>query len=347
MPPAPMPTATSVEDAFRPAFQEIARRRANAGNAIRVGETAHFAREQGKAASRLPFALPGQEHVLVTMGTNVLAPRPLDATRPAFRVYGAFATREEALEHAPFVAQADPHCSLVLLPRNEWALLPQTEASRDDPEERARRLAKRLAAHRDARTEASAEFERAVRERAERPPPKADESEWVEEEDGTREAEAIVYPPPRRLRAGAEVRGQTHLAMCAIPDPLGGECLVKVLGCFESAADADAWIRDQGSRVITDEDIVVAPTCEWLYPNSSKDGARGPGAARYRNDELQRIMDAAARNPQVVRDYKEWKAEQDRLKAEEDRLKAEEEAAAEAGDDAPVPEGGDDAPASN
>jgi hypothetical protein len=37
----------------------------------------------------------------------------------------------------------------------------------------------------------------------------------------------------------------------------------------------------------------------------------------YRNDELQRIMDAAEKNPKAVRDYKTWKAEQERKTLED------------------------------
>ena len=117
--------------------------------------------------------------------------------------------------------------------------------------------------------------------------------------------------------------------MSILPDTLVGERLVRLLGCFESNAEAESWVRDVGARTITDHDIVTAPTCEWLYPNGET-----RVRTHYRMDELQRIMDAAERNPQAVRDYKTWKAEQDRLKAEEDRAKADAESSAEESGDA-------------
>ena len=132
-----------------------------------------------------------------------------------------------------------------------------------------------------------------MRDGVERPAPRAEPEEDDEE---TREAEELVYPPPRRLRVGAEVRGQTHVALTVLRDPEGGECLVRVLGCFASAADADAWSRNVGTRAVTESDTHVASTCEWLYPN-----AEPRGREHYRVDELQRIMDAAARNPVAVR----------------------------------------------
>lgn len=306
------PSITSIEDAYKPAFQEIARRAGVARTGACREETSHF--ERSADAARTPFLLPEQDYILLSLGTAVLAPRPLDVSRPCVRVYGAFGSYDDALAHADVVRGVDAACSLVVAPRNEWLLLPQTEAARDDPEERARRLEKRLAAHYAARSASDAEFERVVREHAERPAP---QEVPVEDEDAreTREAEGIVYPPPRRLRAGAEVRGQNAVALCVVPDSVGGECLLKVLGCFETAAEADAWARNVASRRVTEDDIVVAPACEWCYPNAAH--ARS-GSDHYRSDELQRIMDAAARNPQAVRDYKEWKREQDERKALEE-----------------------------
>ena len=74
-----------------------------------------------------------------------------------------------------------------------------------------------------------------------------------------------------------------------------------MLGCFESTSDADWWIRDVASRGLT-EDVLTAPTCRWLFPN----GAARATTAKYRVGELQRIMDASARNASNVVSYKEW-----------------------------------------
>jgi len=300
---------TSAEDVFRPAFEEISRRQTAtlAGN-TEFAETTYFARD-GEATQ--PYVLPGQNFVLVTMGTNVLAPRPLDPTRPALRVYGAFDTKEEAREHAVVIASLDATCSLAVVPAREWFLLPQNEACRDDPEVRARRTAARLDLWRARKAEEHDEFERRVRERDGAPPEAAATDEATatitEREDGTTEAEELVYRAPRRLRTGGEVRGQGYAALSVIPDDVVGECLVNVHGLFESASEADRWSRNVATRHVTDTDVVTAPACEWVYPNGTTDGT----TTHYRNDELQRIMDAAERNPRAVQDYKEWMAQQD------------------------------------
>ena len=303
---------TSVEDAYRPAFREIARRSESARELRDAGDaTAYFKRSSD--ALDLPFQTQDQAFALVSMGTSVLAPRPLDPLFPALRIYGAFATREEAAEHAALVREADAACSLVVVPMHTWALMPQTQLSRDDPVERERVCEVKLAACVKQRTEDTTAFDRAVQDHVERPlptpPPAGDDDE-------TREAEALVYPPPRRLRGGAEVRGQSAVALCVVPDAVAGEVLFKVLGCFETTADAENWARNVGTREVTLDDVHVARTCDWIYPN----GEVRPASTQYRVEELQRIMDAAEKQPRQVKEYKQWKAEQDELA----RVRAEE-----------------------
>lgn len=296
---------------MRPAFDEIARRKAAAAVHSSQETVSYF--EPSDDAITLPFELPEQDYVLVTMGTAVLAPRPVDMTKPCMRVYGAFASKADAQEHAEVVMGLDPQCSMLVVRRNTWVLLPQTEMSRDDPEENRRRVERRLAAHRAKRAEEEDAFDRALHENVERSTPKTvpvDGEEQREEAD----AEKIVYPPPRRLRAGGEVRGQGAVALCIIPDESGGECLVKVLGCFENTTEGENWVRNVATRVVTADDVLLTGTCDWFYPNASRVSA---GRELYRNKELQKIMDAAARNPKNVKRYKEWKAEQDRAKAEQ------------------------------
>jgi hypothetical protein len=294
--------ATSVEEAFRPAFEEIARRRAVA--APPSDAPTYF--EPGEQAGA-PFALTGQSHVLCSVGTAVLAPQPVDPCAPALRVYGAFDTREDARDHADVVRASDPDCSLVVLRRDEWFMMPQSRRALEEPDYAARRRDEKLAAWRASQRAEAAAFDETVRNKTFAPANVEDTAEEAQdEEDGTADAMRSVYGRARRLRAGAEVRGQAAVALCVVPDA-DGECLVRVLGCFESTADADAWSRDVATRHVLDDDVLVAPTCEWLYPNAR---VVAGGRQHYRIDELQRIMDAAARNPEQVQSYKQWKAGQ-------------------------------------
>lgn len=307
------PKTESVEAAFRPAFEEISRR-SNVAQTYTPEEVSFFPRSENACFGSDPLQF---SHALVSMGTAVLAPVPYEQGNPSLRVYGTFATRDEAAEHAKIVTEADPTCSLIIVRRGQWILMPQNEKYRDDPDENRRRCQEKLQAFRVRQAEEGDAFDRCVKERASPPRCGGGGSDDGADEE-TAEAERLVYKPPRRIRAGVEVRGQSIVALCVIPDEYG-ECLFNVVGCFESGAEADAWIQNVGSRTITNDNIHVAATCEWLYPNG-----KIAAPSHYRNPELQRIMDAAERNPEMVRSYKEWKRMQEEKEAEAELTSAEE-----------------------
>ena len=305
-------SASSVEAVFKPAFDEISRRQDVAKSRV-WDETTYFA--PSSTSINLPFVIADQEFALISMGTSVLAPRPVDQTRPALRVYGAFATRDEAREHADVIRSIDNVCSLLVVPLREWVLMPQNEACLQ-PDVNQRRRETLLQEHRVRQMEDGDAFQRRIdiRDGGE---VVTTQTQDAEEDVETKEAEDLVYKPPRKLRVGGEVRGQNYVAMCSIPNATTGECIVKILACFDTNQDADTWSQNVASRYVTDDDILVGRTCEWVFPNGSAESVTG---TKYRIDELQRIMDAAERNPKAVQDYKTWKAEQDR-RAEKNALK--------------------------
>lgn len=305
--------ASTIEDAFRPAFEEISRRSAVA-RTHDAEQTSQFP-STGEVV-RTTFHVPGQDFALVTLGTPVLAPVPKDAECPAMRVYGAFASREEAVEHAATVREHDGTCSLLVVKMREWILFPTTVEVRDNPELATARTQKRIEEHDAAKRAGDAAFTTRVRAGGvDDGTPHAVAPRPSQEERECQEAEALVYPPPRRIRGG-DVRGQSVAAVVVLPDP-AGECMIQVLGCFESTVEADVWVSKVASREIVDMNIIVMQLCEWSYPNGLTSGRQ-----HYRIDELQRIMDASDRNPQAVVEYKKWKQQQE---AEDAELKGVEE----------------------
>jgi len=290
--------AQSIESALKPAFDEISRRsKATLALQSQENDVTYFSRVPDVDASVL-LDIPDQSYILLSMGTDVLAPRPLDRRRPALRVYGAFPFKDDAIEHASLLNSTQ--CSIVVVCRNEWILMPQDVATRDDVARNQERVTQILALDEDRRIKSHQLFENARKEH--RP---CDFAPTVHKkcDEEMEDADMAVYGRPKRLRAGFEVRGQTVFAFCVIPDEENGECLFKILGCFESTSDANAWIRNVGSRDVMHHAIYVAPTCEWIYPN----GMIKASKTFYRVDELQRIMDAFERNAEGVRTFKEWK----------------------------------------
>ena len=303
-------TPDAVREFFDPAFKEIARRNEAVKNFDDSDAVAHF---PASGDTRIPFCIPDQDFFLLSLGTKVFAPIPLEHTRPSLRVYGVFSSKDEATSHADVIKELDANVSLMIVPRGTWVLMPQTLAARDDASENKRVLEQRLQAHRLRQADDGEGMRSAMKDGVERAKPRTkqqDPEERYVEED----AEVTVYPRPKRLRAGGEVRGQSTVALCIAPDFSGaGECLIKLLGCFETTAEADQWVRDVATRRITDDDVIVAQTCEWLYPNTTDDVTRA-SSEKYRVDELQKIMDATVRNEQSVKSYKKWKEEEDAKK---------------------------------
>lgn len=296
---------STVESAFKGAFEEIARRRDASSQPW--DETTYFPGTN----INLPFHLPDQHVALVSMGTKVLAPVPLDPTRPALRVYGAFSSHDEAREHAEIIQSLDNTCSLMIVALHEWVLMP-CNSSCLSPEENTRRRVELLREHEEARKEETDRFEDRVQRKDDSDDVVAVQEPMDDEE--TIEAENLVYKPPRKLRVGGEVRGQNYVALSVIPNKDTGECLIQLFGCLDTSQDADEWSQGIASRHVTDHDIHVGRTCEWFFPNGDM---KNVSKTTYRNDELQRIMDAAEKNPKAVRDYKTWKAEQERKTLED------------------------------
>lgn len=309
------PDAKSTEDVFRPAVKEIQRREQAAKDLNPNGmQNFHF-----DPSSPFVTDLPDQRYALLSVGTRVLAPCPVDGQFPSLRVYGCFHDKEEAKEHAEVVRAMDERCSLVVLKCNEWFLFPQDEEVLNDRLKAKERLEEKMRAHEERIEEQNQAFEDALHKNKSRKV-NWDTSEWSQDQEEEVDAENEVYRRPRRLRAGAEVRGQNVCAFCTVPDPtVAGEVLLKILGCFENMTDAENWVQNVGSRRVVTHDIFIASTCEWLYPNGTREKT---ATDKYRIGELQKIMDAARMNPHNVRNYKEWKAEQDRLKiVEHERLR--------------------------
>ena len=121
--------ALSSQQAFAPAFEEIARRR----QVFPQSEEADRYFERAETSMDLPWDIPGQQFVLVTMATTMLGPRTLDRRHPSLRFYGAFGTREEALDHKETLERHAPDCSFAIVPRGEWILVPQSEEELTDP----------------------------------------------------------------------------------------------------------------------------------------------------------------------------------------------------------------------
>jgi hypothetical protein len=253
------------------------------------------------------FHIHGQNYALVTMGTAVHPPRPVDADNPFLRVYGAFHTKQDAVEHAQSVMRLDPDSMICIAKCREWLLLPNQERT---PEECDARRDELLAVHAEARQAEQERFEERVRNKqccevkdVELDPPPPDPEE--------EEAEGEVYTKLKKLPTGGDVRNQRFVALSILPEA-SGECMVQVLGCFDTADEATKWVRGVATKEISDFDIVVHDTCEWMRPNSIRWQQSTSRKSYYRNGEMQRMADYQLEQRRSVKTFKEWESESNR-----------------------------------
>lgn len=245
-----------------------------------------------RASAATPRVLP---YALVTIGSNVLAPRPLHQDRPSLRVYGTFPTKEDAKEHMTVVRAIDPTCSYLVVDTGTWCLIPQSEETLYDKEANAERTRQVMAQHTESVEATRRDFDERKQTKAE-----VERTHLLEHERQEEEAEAEVYAPPKRMRAGGEVRGQAAVVIGVVPSTTG-ECLFNVFGCFETTEEANVYVVNVASREHTNQPIIVDLTCEWIFPN-----AACASKIQYRHAELQRIMDAVDNNTVQVKEFKEW-----------------------------------------
>ena len=212
--------------------------------------------------------------MLLTVGTRVMAPRPVEPRYPSLRVYGCFGTREEAVEHAEAVRERDPSCSLLVVERGTWLLFPQDTAVLESPDEARRRLDARLDAHREWRGAQDRAFDDAVRHNQERPV-KWDRTDWSEEQEEEAEAVDAVYGRRGVSGSGRRCEGRERVRALGRPRRFrGGRGPRQGARQADGLADAEEWVQNVGSREETEHDI-----CPWR-PRASGSTRTGTASGR-------------------------------------------------------------------
>jgi hypothetical protein len=102
----------------------------------------------------------------------------------------------------------------------------------------------------------------------------------------------------------AQVVGQKVVALSTIVDETE-EFLFRVYACFETADEADVWVRSAAAKHVTDVHVDTTSTCVWLVPRTMT-GSNAPLEA-YRHPELDKIMNHMKGEPARVQEYKDWR----------------------------------------
>lgn len=304
-----MASSSDVRSHFSGRQQELERRHEVACN---HQETRSFKRATG--SGRDPdFVAKEQSVVLFSVSHAEMPPKALNVTEPGLRIYGTFASEQDALAHARCIQQHDAVCNLQMHATHDWIVAAKSHANLQDASYLNEKKSRILESYSSEQRRARSDFERNRKERLAGTslPPEEVESSQIE-------------GAPARLASGhlprsAEVRDQQVAVISVLPDTENPECpefLFRVYRCFDGLDNADRYVRNVASVQMEEYNIDVVSCCEWVFPQNSS----APGAIsreEFRNDELNSIMDTHAKNAGEVEAFRKWEESEDLKRKEE------------------------------
>ncbi len=278
----------TIEEAFKPAYEEIARRR-NSDHSEQV----YF--EKSDKTTNIKDSIPDQKYFLFSLSSEKVPPISTASNNPAIRIYGCFQTEEDAREHAQEIVKLDSSCSLFINKTQQWVVAASSIDRMGDYNLQANIVTDRLKEYLKERVQDNKEFEDTVKGEC--------EERTVKPEFEQPPVTVNEKSRSHKIKNGSEVHGQKYAVIVFIPDTKTGEPIFLVYGCLETKEEADTWIRNVVSRKVTEYDIHVVSTCQWLFLNRMQgDGAQ---TQKYRTPELEKIMEKQKNQPQEIKEYEE------------------------------------------
>jgi hypothetical protein len=288
-----MEGSDDLKSAFVEHHKEIKRRGARAADSSSAKCFAHTEDDDGTDK----FELPEQTCFLYSLSNTGFGPI-CEHENPGIRIYGAFASAEEAVEHVEIVRQYDASCSMMIGQIQNWhaAVCDPTEYA--DADFVCQHIDKLLKMHTQHLDENAATFHENVEEQ------KAGST--TEPEANKQEAsETKSRGKTHRLPVGAEVRDQRFAVVSFVrDDATPPRFLFTIYGFFATEVDCNRYVRNAAGEQVTDHDICVVSTCQWLFPQKVRSAQI---REVYRDDELNRIMGHHKKQPAEVKRYKDWK----------------------------------------
>jgi len=280
----------TIKEAFEPHYKEIQRRRT-----APTDEKKYF--DKVENVTEIPFKMDSQKVVLYSISSKEIPPCATNKLSPSIRVYGCFPTNEDALEHAAEISRLAPSCSLFLHSTHDWIVVGHTIDDMGNQEFINSTLEKNLGDYAKERYQNNKEFEQAVTL-------EEDVERTVKDEE---DEIPILYNEKSKshiLKSGGELRNQKYAVISFIPDIVNGTPIFTVYGCLETKEECEIWIKNTLSREITEFDLHVISTCEWLFLNKmTNDNTQ----VFYRTPELNNIMNKQKSSKREIQDYENTK----------------------------------------
>jgi hypothetical protein len=234
-----------------------------------------------------------RKFVVFSLSQTGFAPFSLTKDNPAVCIIGAFATNEEAVNHAIAINKMQG-ISVFVDETHKWIAAVKSKECMTT--EYVDNHVDRLLAHHKSLLHANKQdFEKNVREQKVGSVSRA-ENEAAETSAPEKEGK------PHSIMSGADVRGQ-KLCVCSIikdesPTP---EFIFKVYAFVDNMSEANAYVRNVCGDKVEEYDIDVVSTCEWIYPQKmTYDKVK---KEVFRSDELDSIMKTHRNNSHEVDNF--------------------------------------------
>ena len=271
-----------------------------------------------------PLRTPAQQFVLLNIAHKNHRPTH---EQPAFRIIGAFATREEV---AAYVAEhyPNPKESIFACPVHQLIPLCKSHGKQLDGEYCQRTIDDIIALHENLLKTKNEDFKQSIanqqigtigssltaaREKARKHRENSSHVKLVSEKFKSRTAG--FQPVGIAMPNSKCIAKQQFAVVIVLQDirtkPLHGEAelepLIAVLFVAGAKEDASAYSRYTASKVYKDCTIDVVDMYQWLFPESIE--ADTIQAEEYGNQELNGIMQARNANKSQMSEYERWYAE--------------------------------------
>ena len=288
-------TSESVKQVFEPYHNEIKRR----SDVMNSEYNSKFFEKVDDEGEELSFKQDDQLYILFSLSHKQFAPVPEKSNSPGLRLYGAFPDMESLQEHIKIIQQFDPNCSLLVNKTHEWIVGAASPDRLVDAKYVSSKKIAVLKTYEDNMQKNKREFEENVTNknagRSTKEP--EEESKVLSDLDSKKKV-------GRKISGNVQMTDQKLVAITVIPDHSQDcEFIFKIYGFFTTEEQANRWVRNVGGVQVTEFDIDIVSTCEWIYPQSMT--TMNVKKEFYRSAELDKIMKNYKSKPDDVRRLEE------------------------------------------
>ena len=260
--------------------------------------------------SNLPLVDKQQAFVLYSV-SHEKSPPVSDATNPALRVYGSFATSKGAAKFAEKIKSCDPTCCLFVAKTGEWVLACSSLNKYSQEgyiESTTKNMLKRHEVERNVSQEKFKQHREELRantpidESESRPvlqEPMEEKEEQQEQNNSAINNENDVDDEEDGmpvLSQDCKILDQNFMAISFVLEKAkrsdgsittNHEFLFNVHRVLKSEEEADGFVRNVVSKSIIDHNVLVADVGAWLRPYTEIDNVK----KHYRDSRLNDLMD--------------------------------------------------------